>query len=64
MDTPNSSGTKGVIVDLPEASRIATVEFALPEETAVYSFHTDDLRVVEGWHPRSVLAPADSSGEG
>lgn len=39
-------GTRGVIVDLPEDSSLAAVEFALPGEIEVFLLEREDLRLV------------------
>lgn len=53
---PIPRGTKGVIVDLSENSRGATVEFTLPEEIAVYTFDIRDVCVVHDYQPRDVMS--------
>lgn len=53
---PIPRGTKGVIVDLSEETRVTTVEFTLQNEIEVYSFHADDLRIIDGWQPRDVMS--------
>jgi len=41
-----TSGVRGVIVDLPENSSLAAVEFALPRELQVFLLDLDELRLV------------------
>lgn len=56
MESPIHRATKGVIIDLSEETRVATVEFTLQNEIEVYSFHADDLRIIDGWQPRDVMS--------
>ncbi len=42
-----TSGTRGVIVDLPENTTVAAVEFAFPDDIDVFLLDLDALRRID-----------------
>ncbi|MDQ3656725.1 MAG: hypothetical protein M3457_16825 [Chloroflexota bacterium] len=52
-------GTQGVIVDLPENSSLAAVEFALPDDIEVFLLELDELRLVDVANRQGHKTPLD-----
>ena len=52
-------GAQGVIVDLPENSSLAAVEFALPVDIEVFLLELDELRLVDATNRQGYDTPQD-----
>ncbi len=52
-------GTQGVIVDLPENSSLAAVEFAFSEDIEVVLLELDKLRLVDATNQQDYDTPQD-----
>ncbi len=52
-------GTQGVVVDVPEHSSLAAVEFAFPDDIEVFLLELDELWLVDATNQQGYDTPQD-----